>query len=91
VKRFGETLLKGTMIWCHNLEPDPINSLTIPADSSIKARVGGIEAMTRKPNASRAEQRENKMLRGFAPHSLMERIGLPPVSANWAAQPSLKA
>nr|XP_016491630.1 PREDICTED: uncharacterized protein LOC107811257 [Nicotiana tabacum] len=86
LKRFGETLSKETIMWCHNLVPDPINSLTIPAGSSIKRHADAIEATTREPDTSRAEQRGNETPWEFTPYSLMERTRLPPVSDNLAIQ-----
>nr|XP_009794001.1 PREDICTED: proteasomal ubiquitin receptor ADRM1-B-like [Nicotiana sylvestris]XP_016508798.1 PREDICTED: proteasomal ubiquitin receptor ADRM1-B-like [Nicotiana tabacum] len=72
LKKFGETLSKGTIMWRHNLAPDLTNSLTIPADSSAEAHADAIEAATGWPDTSEAEQRENEMPEEVAPHSLME-------------------
>lgn len=49
LKKFGETLSKGTMMWPHSLAPDIMNSLTVPADSSTEAHVDAIEAETGEP------------------------------------------
>ncbi|XP_070004596.1 uncharacterized protein [Nicotiana sylvestris] len=86
LKKFGETLLKGAMIWYHNLAPNSIDSFAMLADSFIKAHAGAIKVATRKSDVFNIKQKENEMLREFVSHFQMERIDLPPVSDDWAVQ-----
>nr|XP_009796402.1 PREDICTED: uncharacterized protein LOC104242986 [Nicotiana sylvestris] len=48
LKRFGETLLKGAMIWYHNLTPNSINLFAMLVDAFVKAHVGAIKVETKK-------------------------------------------
>ena len=86
LKKFGETLSKGAMMWYHNLAPNSIDSFAMLADSFIKAHAGAIKVATRKSDAFEIKQRENEMLREFVSRFQMERMELPPVSDDWAVQ-----
>ncbi|XP_070003717.1 uncharacterized protein [Nicotiana sylvestris] len=86
LKKFGETLLKGAMMWYYNLGPNSIDSFAMLADSFIKAHVGAIKVATRKSDVLKIKQRENEMLQEFIYRFQMERIELPPVFDNWAVQ-----
>ncbi|XP_070010464.1 uncharacterized protein [Nicotiana sylvestris] len=86
LKKFGETLSKGAMIWYHNLPPNSIDSFAMLADFFVKAHTGAIKVDTRKSNVFKIKQRNNEMLKEFVSRFQMERIELPPVSDDWAVQ-----
>ncbi|XP_070015710.1 uncharacterized protein [Nicotiana sylvestris] len=86
LKKFGETLSKGVMMWYHNLPPNSMDSFVMLADSFVKAHAGAIKVATRKSDVFKIKQRENAMLRVFVSRFKMERMELPPVSNNWAVQ-----
>nr|XP_009779390.1 PREDICTED: uncharacterized protein LOC104228605 [Nicotiana sylvestris] len=86
LKRFGETLSKGAMIWYHNLAPNSIDLFAMLADAFGKAHVVAIKVATRKSNVFKIIQREDEMLREFLSRFQMERMELPPVFDDWAVQ-----
>lgn len=86
LKKFGETLSKGAMIWYHNLTPNSIDSFAILADAFVKAHAGAIKVETRKSDLFKVKQRDNAMLREFVSRFQMERMDLPPVVDDWAVQ-----
>ncbi|XP_070057051.1 uncharacterized protein [Nicotiana tomentosiformis] len=86
LKKFGETLSKGAMIWYHNLPPNSIDSFAMLADSFVKAHTGAIKVETRKSDLFKVKQKDNEMLREFVSRFQMERMDLPPVADDWAVQ-----
>ncbi|XP_070049200.1 uncharacterized protein [Nicotiana tomentosiformis] len=86
IKKFGETLSKGAMIWYHNLPLNSIDSFAMLVDSFIKAHVRAIKVQTRKSDLFKVRQKENEMLREFVSHFQMERMDMPPVTDDWAVQ-----
>lgn len=64
LKKFGETLSKGAMIWYHNLPPNSIDSFDMLA-SFVKAHAGAIKVATRKSDLFKVRQKDNEMLREF--------------------------
>ncbi|XP_070003461.1 uncharacterized protein [Nicotiana sylvestris] len=86
LKKFGETLSKGSVIWYHNLPPNSIDSFAMLADSFLKAHAGAIKVATRKSNVFKIKQRENEMLREFVSRFQSELMELRPVSDDWAVQ-----
>ncbi|XP_070005099.1 uncharacterized protein [Nicotiana sylvestris] len=80
LKRFGETLSKGAMIWYHNLPPNSIDLFVILADAFMKAHTGAIKVETRKSDVFKIKERNDEMLREFESRFQMERMELPPVS-----------
>ncbi|XP_075108943.1 uncharacterized protein LOC142180772 [Nicotiana tabacum] len=86
LKKFGETLSKGAMIWYNNLAPNSIDSFAMLANTFVEAYVGAIKVATRKSDVFKIKQRNDEMLREFIPRFQMERIELPPVSDDWAVQ-----
>ncbi|XP_070011352.1 uncharacterized protein [Nicotiana sylvestris] len=86
LKKFGETLSKGVLIWYHNLPPNSIDSFAMLADSFVKAHVGAIKIAMRKSNLFKVRQKENEMLREFVSRFQVERTDLPPVTYDWAVQ-----
>nr|XP_009799379.1 PREDICTED: uncharacterized protein LOC104245469 [Nicotiana sylvestris] len=86
LKKFGETLSKGVMIWYHNLAPNSIDLFAMLADAFVKAHAGAIEVATRKSYVFKIKQRNDEMLREFVSRFQMERMELPQVSDDWAVQ-----
>ncbi|XP_070008303.1 uncharacterized protein [Nicotiana sylvestris] len=85
LKKFGETLSKGAMIWYHNLPLNSIDSFAMLANSIVKAHAGAIKVATRKSDVFKIRQRDNKMLREFVYQFQIERMELP-VMDDWAIQ-----
>ncbi|XP_070022710.1 uncharacterized protein [Nicotiana sylvestris] len=85
-KKFGKTLLKGAMMWYHNLDPNSIDAFTMLADSFIKAHTGTIKVATRKSDVFKFKQRENEKLQEFVFRFQIERMELPLVSDEWEVQ-----
>ncbi|XP_070045463.1 uncharacterized protein [Nicotiana tomentosiformis] len=86
LKKFGETLSKGAMIWYHNLPPNSIDSFAMAADAFVKARAGAIKVETRNLDLFKVKQRDNEMLREFVSRFQMERMDLHPVADDWSVQ-----
>ncbi|XP_070054070.1 uncharacterized protein [Nicotiana tomentosiformis] len=76
LKKFGETLSKGAMIWYYNLPPNFIDSFAMIADSFVKAHAGAIKADTRKSDLFKVKHRYNEILR-----ELVSRFQMGSVSA----------
>ncbi|XP_059294496.1 uncharacterized protein LOC132047471 [Lycium ferocissimum] len=86
LKKFGETLSKGAMIWYHNLPEHSIDSFAMLADAFVKAHAGAIKVETRKSDLFNVKQRDDETLREFVARFQMERMDLPPVTDDWAVQ-----
>ncbi|XP_060190670.1 uncharacterized protein LOC132619942 [Lycium barbarum] len=86
LKKFGETLSKGAMIWYHNLLEHSIDSFAMLADAFVKAHVGAIKVETQKSDLFNVKQRDDETLREFVARFQMERMDLPPVTNDWAVQ-----
>ncbi|XP_070036132.1 uncharacterized protein [Nicotiana tomentosiformis] len=86
LKKFGESLSKGAMIWYHNLPPNSIDSFAMLVDAFVKAHAGAIKAETRKSDLFKVKQRDNEMLREFVSRFQIERMDLPLVADDWAIQ-----
>ncbi|XP_070013928.1 uncharacterized protein [Nicotiana sylvestris] len=86
LKKFGETLSKGAMIWYHNLLPNSIDSVAILEDYFAKAHAGSIKIETRKSDLFKVRQKDNEILREFVSRFQMERMDLPTVADDWVVQ-----
>ncbi|XP_070029209.1 uncharacterized protein [Nicotiana sylvestris] len=86
LKKFGETLSKGAIIWYHNLPPNSIDSFAMLVDSFVKAHAGAIKVATRKPDLFKVRQKDNEILREFVSRFHIERMDLPPITNDWAFQ-----
>ncbi|XP_059285097.1 uncharacterized protein LOC132038444 [Lycium ferocissimum] len=86
LKKFGETLSKGAMLWYHNLPEHSIDSFAMLADAFVKAHAGAIKVETRKSDLFNVKQRDDETLREFVARFQMERMDLPPVTDDWAVQ-----
>ncbi|XP_070046896.1 uncharacterized protein [Nicotiana tomentosiformis] len=85
LKKFGETLSKGAMIWYHNFSSNSIDSFAKLVDAFVKAHAGAIKVETRKSDPFKVKQRHNEMLREFVSMFQMEWMDLP-VADDWAVQ-----
>ncbi|XP_070049816.1 uncharacterized protein [Nicotiana tomentosiformis] len=86
LKKLGETLSKGAMIWYYNLPLNSIDSFAMFADSFLKAHAEAIKVATRKSDLFKVRQKDNEMLREFVSRFQMERMDLPPVTDEWVVQ-----
>ncbi|XP_070020974.1 uncharacterized protein [Nicotiana sylvestris] len=86
LKKFGETLSKGAMIWYHNLTPNSIDLFAMLEDAFVKAHAGAIKVAMRKSGVFKIRQRNDEMLREFVSRFQMERMELPPISDDWVVQ-----
>ncbi|XP_070040524.1 uncharacterized protein [Nicotiana tomentosiformis] len=86
LKKFGETLSKGEMIWYNNLPSNSIDSFAKLADSFVKAHAREIKVATRKSDLFKVKQNDIEMLREFVSWFQMERMELPPVIDDWVVQ-----
>ncbi|XP_070005964.1 uncharacterized protein [Nicotiana sylvestris] len=86
LKKFGEILSKGAMIWYHNLPPNSIDSFAMLADSFIKAHAGVIKVATRKLDLFKVRYRDNEMLREFVSQFQIDHMELPSVIDDWVVQ-----
>ncbi|XP_070014015.1 uncharacterized protein [Nicotiana sylvestris] len=77
LKKFGETLSKGAMIWYHNLPPNSIKSFAMLANSFVKAHVRAIKVETRNSDIFKARQKDNEMLKEFVYRFQIEWMGMP--------------
>ncbi|XP_059310001.1 uncharacterized protein LOC132061161 [Lycium ferocissimum] len=86
LKKFGETLSKGALTWYDHLPEHSITSFEMLADAFIKAHAGAKKVQARKADIFRITQRDNELLREFVNRFQRERMELPPVPEEWAAQ-----
>ncbi|XP_059281285.1 uncharacterized protein LOC132034979 [Lycium ferocissimum] len=86
LKKFGETLSKGVMIWYHNLPEHSIDSFAMLADAFVKAHVGAIKVETRKSDLFNVKQRDDETLHEFVVLFQMERMDLPGSADDWAVR-----
>ncbi|XP_059310228.1 uncharacterized protein LOC132061418 [Lycium ferocissimum] len=86
LKKFGETLSKGALTWYDHLPEHSITSFEMLADAFVKAHAGAIKVQARKADIFRITQRDDELLREFVTRFQRERMELPPVPEEWAAQ-----
>ncbi|XP_070032291.1 uncharacterized protein [Nicotiana tomentosiformis] len=86
LKKFGDTLSKGAMIWYHNLPPNSIDSFAMLADAFVKAHAGAIKVENENSNFFKVKQRDNEMLRELMSRFHMEQMDLSLVADDWAVQ-----
>ncbi|XP_019263869.1 PREDICTED: uncharacterized protein LOC109241569 [Nicotiana attenuata] len=84
LKKFGETLTRGSLTWYLLLPEHSINSFEMLTDSFIKAHAGARKVQARKPNIFRIAQGEFELLREFVTQFQKERMLLPVVPDEWA-------
>ncbi|XP_019261851.1 PREDICTED: uncharacterized protein LOC109239724 [Nicotiana attenuata] len=86
LKKFGETLSIGEMIWYQKLPQNSIDSFAILTNDFVKAHAEAIKVETRKSDLFKVKQRDNEMLREFVSRFQMEQIDLPPIAYDWHVQ-----
>ncbi|XP_070026650.1 uncharacterized protein [Nicotiana sylvestris] len=86
LKKFGETLSKGALIWYHNLPPNSIDSFSMLRDSFVKAHARAIKIATRKSDLFKIRKKDKEMLMKFVSRFQAERMDLPLITDDWAIQ-----
>ncbi|XP_070047274.1 uncharacterized protein [Nicotiana tomentosiformis] len=86
LKKFGETLMRGALTWYSLLPEHSIDSFEILADSFIKAHAGSRKVQARKADIFRITQGESELIREFVTRFQKERMLLPAVPDEWAAE-----
>ncbi|XP_070014518.1 uncharacterized protein [Nicotiana sylvestris] len=85
VKKFGETLTKGALIWYFLLPKKSIDCFDELADSFIKAYSGAQKDEKRTEDIFKIKQRDTELLRKFVDRFQYEKMMLPRVPDNWEA------
>ncbi|XP_070055292.1 uncharacterized protein [Nicotiana tomentosiformis] len=86
LKKFGETLTRGALTWYSLLSEHSIDSFEMLVDSFIKAHVGSRKVQARKADIFRIAQGEYELLREYVTRFQKERVLLPAVPDEWAAE-----
>ncbi|XP_070039492.1 uncharacterized protein [Nicotiana tomentosiformis] len=86
LKKFGETLTRGALTWYLLLPEHSTDSFEMLADSFIKAHAGTRKVPARKADIFRIAQGESELLREFVTRFQKERILLPAIPNEWAAE-----
>ncbi|XP_070049134.1 uncharacterized protein [Nicotiana tomentosiformis] len=86
LKKFGETLTRGTLMWYSLLPEHSIDSFEMLVDSFIKAHVGARKVQSRKADIFKIAQGESELLREFVTRFQKERMLLPAVPNECAAE-----
>ncbi|XP_019234854.1 PREDICTED: uncharacterized protein LOC109215277 [Nicotiana attenuata] len=86
LKKFGETFTRGALMWYSLLPKDFINSFEMLADSFIKAHAGARKVQAREDDIFRIAHGEFEFLREFVTRFQKERMLLPDVPDEWAAE-----
>ncbi|XP_070045410.1 uncharacterized protein [Nicotiana tomentosiformis] len=86
LKKFGETLTKGALMWYSLLPEHSIDSFKILADSFIKAHSRAKKVQARKADIFRIAQGESELLQEFVTRFQIEKMLLPDVPDEWAVE-----
>ncbi|XP_019260063.1 PREDICTED: uncharacterized protein LOC109238085 [Nicotiana attenuata] len=86
LKKFGETLTRGGLTWYSLLPEHSIDSFEMLTNSFIKAHAGDRKVQARKADIFRIAQGEFELLREFVTRFQKERVLLPAVPDEWAAE-----
>ncbi|XP_075077348.1 uncharacterized protein LOC142164076 [Nicotiana tabacum] len=86
LKKFGETLTRGSLTWYSLLPEYSIDSFEMLIDSFIKAHTGARKVQSQKADIFRIAQGESELLRRFVSRFEKERMLLPAVPDEWAAK-----
>ncbi|XP_070032417.1 uncharacterized protein [Nicotiana tomentosiformis] len=86
LKKFGETLTGGALTWYSLLPELSIDSFVMLVDSFIKSHTGARNVQARKADIFIIAQGESKLLREFVTRFQKERMLLPAVPDQWAAE-----
>ncbi|XP_075101934.1 uncharacterized protein LOC142177357 [Nicotiana tabacum] len=86
LKIFGETFTSGALTWYSLLPEHSIDSFEMLADSFVKAHADARKVQARKANIFRIAHRESELLREFVTRFQKERMLLPTIPDEWAAE-----
>ncbi|XP_075101961.1 uncharacterized protein LOC142177379 [Nicotiana tabacum] len=86
LKKFGEARTKGALTWYSLLPENSIDSFQMLVDSFIKAHAGARKVQARKANIFRIAQGESELLQKFVTRFQKERMLLPAIPDEWAAE-----
>ncbi|XP_070041560.1 uncharacterized protein [Nicotiana tomentosiformis] len=86
LKKFRETLMRGALTWYSLLPEHSIDSFEILADSFIKTHAGARKVPARKADIFKIAQGESDLLLEFVTWFQKERMLLPVVPDEWAAE-----
>ncbi|XP_070032631.1 uncharacterized protein [Nicotiana tomentosiformis] len=86
LKKFGETLTKGSLTWYSLLPKHSIYSFEMITNSFIKAHAGTRKVPVQKADIFRIAQGESELLREFVSRFQKERMLLPVMPDEWAAE-----
>ncbi|XP_070040332.1 uncharacterized protein [Nicotiana tomentosiformis] len=86
LKKFGETLMRGAFTWYSLLPEHSIDSCEMLANSFIKAHAGVRKVQARKSDIFKIAKGESELLREFINRFQKERMLLPVVPDEWAAE-----
>ncbi|XP_070054935.1 uncharacterized protein [Nicotiana tomentosiformis] len=86
LKIFGETLTRGDLTWYSLFPEHSIDSFETLADSFIKAHARARKLQARKADIFRIAQGESELLREYVTRFQKERMLLPVVPDEWAAE-----
>ncbi|XP_070022455.1 uncharacterized protein [Nicotiana sylvestris] len=86
LKKFGETLTRGTLTWYLMLPEHYIYSFEMLVDSFINAHAGARKVQAQKDDIFRIAQGEFELLREFVTSFQKERMLLPAILDEWAAK-----
>ncbi|XP_070032699.1 uncharacterized protein [Nicotiana tomentosiformis] len=86
LKKFGETLMRGALTWYSLLPEHSIDSFEMLMNSFIKAHAGTKKVQARKADIFRIAQGESELLQDFVTRFQKERMFLPAVPDEWAAE-----
>ncbi|XP_070045885.1 uncharacterized protein [Nicotiana tomentosiformis] len=86
LKKFGETITRGDLTWYSLLPEHFIDFFEMLADFFIKPYAGARKVQARKADIFRITQGESELLREFVTRFQKERMLLPGISDEWAAE-----
>ncbi|XP_070037435.1 uncharacterized protein [Nicotiana tomentosiformis] len=86
LKKFGETLTGGALTWYSLLLEHSIDTFEILADSFIEAHTGAKKVQARKIDIFKIAQGEFELLREVVTRFQKERMLLPTIPDEWAAE-----
>ncbi|XP_075101816.1 uncharacterized protein LOC142177244 [Nicotiana tabacum] len=86
LKKFGETLTRGSLTWYSLLPEHSIDSFKMLADSFIKAHAGARKVQVRKADILEIAQGDSELLREFITRFQKKRMLLPTVPDEWVAE-----
>ncbi|XP_075095294.1 uncharacterized protein LOC142173573 [Nicotiana tabacum] len=86
LKKFGETLTRGSLTWYSLLPKHSIDSFEVLADSFINAHASTRKVQARKADIFKTTQGESELLREYIIRFQKERTLLPAIPDEWTAE-----